>query len=134
MASSSKPFYDPKDEDPRRREIKRALGTIYLAMRKYEDHVTYVDEDMLATLNIEVHRMSLDTGKSDGISQPFFVPLDQKIVDEHWPKSEPRVADEWPDLSAFSHDNFNAAVFAHRHASHHAYYTFFDYYTWEFRQ
>ncbi len=136
MASSSapKPAYDPKDEDPRRREIKRGLGKIYLAMRNYEDHVTYLDKEMLAMLNIEVHRMSLDSGKSDRISQPFFVPLDNKIVNAHWPKVERQVADEWPNLSHFSDDNFNAAVFAKRHASHHAYYTFFDYHTWDYRR
>ncbi len=135
MASASeiKSPYDPKVVDPRRYEINYCLGEIYLTMKNgYED--TYLDEETLAKLNIDVNHMSLNTGNSDVIRHPFFMPLDQKVVDEHWPENEHRVADEWPDLNYFSKDNFNAAAFANHFADYFAYYTFLNYNTWDWRR
>lgn len=89
-----KVWYKLRNEGPERREIALGIGGIHKKVTRSSHK--YLDEADLCNLCIDVSSMDPNTGKSDTVQDPFFVPLGRDVIDQEWAKMDPEI--EWPDL------------------------------------
>lgn len=100
-------IYNFRNEGPERREIVFGIARIYMKLLRSRSE-KYLDDEMLAELRIVVSHMSLQTGKSDAIQDPFFVPLNRQLLDEQWANMRDKL--DWPKPGFFIITNFHAAA------------------------
>lgn len=99
-------IYNVEKEGPERQRMAFCIGAIHRHVtRLHFDE--YLDAELLTELDIDVSPMSLDTGRSNAIQDPFFTPLTREVIDKGWANVDPKI--DWPRPMELCQNNFTAA-------------------------